>query len=95
MKFTTDNYNDEINFNFNGIGVKVNGCSDDRIEMIDANGIIYCDIPKCSEKCPINGSAVCKPNKNKKFINNINENICECLPGWKDDCKTKIFIDYR
>jgi len=91
MKFIVDNYNDKIKFNFNNIGVKVNECSDDKIEMYDVNGIIYCETPKCSDSCPINVSAVCKP----KLINNTIENICECLPGWKDDCKTKIFIDYR
>jgi len=90
MKFIIDNYNDKINFNINDIKVKVNKCSDDKIEMHDANGIIYCETPKCSENCPINHSAVCKPN----LINNIIKNTCECLPGWKDDCKTKIYLDY-
>jgi len=92
MKFKVDNYNDKINFNVNDIEVKVNGCNNDRIEMSDVNSIIYCETPKCSDNCPINVSAVCKP----KLINdNKIENICECLPGWKDDCKTKIYLNYR
>jgi len=91
MKFLIDNYNSKINFNVNDIEVKVNGCNNERIKKFDPNGIIYCETPRCSENCPINDSAVCIP----RLINNTIENICKCLPGWKDDCKTKIFIDYR
>ncbi|OUM59259.1 hypothetical protein PIROE2DRAFT_63897 [Piromyces sp. E2] len=75
--------------------IEIKECNENQIKMIDKSGIQYCVNPTCKESCLINESAICKPYY-KENINDINLNICECLPGWKgNNCEEKIYIDYR
>ncbi|OUM70298.1 hypothetical protein PIROE2DRAFT_56958 [Piromyces sp. E2] len=91
---TIENYNDPIKFNFNNINITINDCNSNQIKMKDKKGIQYCENPLCHESCPVGVTAKCL-SLHKENINNINENVCECLPGWKgNNCDHKKFVDF-
>jgi len=63
--------------------------------MVNDNGIKYCEEPICNKDCPVGISAKCI-SYYSEGKNDINLNKCQCLPGWKgDNCKSKIYINYR
>jgi len=73
--------------------VLVSSCNQDQIRMYNKNKILYCESPKCDEKCPINTSAYCQSYYNDT-INDIKKNKCVCNEGWEGDfCTEKIFFD--
>ncbi|OUM70113.1 hypothetical protein PIROE2DRAFT_1794, partial [Piromyces sp. E2] len=94
VKLIIENYNGNLHFMFDDIIINVKSCDSDIIKMYDKNNILYCENPKCKDQCPVDSSAVCKAYQ-EEGINDINKNICECLPGWEgDNCERKIYIDF-
>ncbi|ORX43920.1 hypothetical protein BCR36DRAFT_399767 [Piromyces finnis] len=94
LKVIIDNYNEDIQLKFDDIEIVVNDCWDNQIKMYDSKDILYCVDPICRDDCPVPNAAVCIAGYNEK-INNIESNICQCLPGLKGDhCNIKIFVDY-
>ncbi|ORX58410.1 hypothetical protein BCR36DRAFT_343580 [Piromyces finnis] len=88
-----ENYDKDIQFKFNNLKVSINDCKENQIKMIDKKSRIqYCENAKCLDNCPIDITAKCIPYL-KESINDINMNICECLPGWGGiNCGDKIFL---
>jgi len=95
LKPFIENYYDELQIKFNPIEITIKECTNKQILMINNRGIQYCEEPICNEECNVGIAADCIPYY-KKDINDINLNICECLPGYDgNNCKNKVFIDYR
>ncbi|OUM67532.1 hypothetical protein PIROE2DRAFT_58679 [Piromyces sp. E2] len=95
IKVNIDNYNEDIQLKFDDIELTISECRENQIKMYDKNGIVYCSDPVCRENCPIPEAAICVAGHSEN-INNIESNICTCLPGLEGElCDNKIFIDFR
>ncbi|ORX57107.1 hypothetical protein BCR36DRAFT_395258 [Piromyces finnis] len=96
LKIIIDGYNGDIIYKFNDILIKVNDCEPQQIRMINKYNIPYCEKPICHESCPDGKSAECIKSSNSTNINDINLNICQCLPGFTGEkCDIKVFVNYR
>ncbi|ORX56015.1 hypothetical protein BCR36DRAFT_280564 [Piromyces finnis] len=73
--------NNNIEIKNNEIEIEILGCDENQIKMYDKDGILYCENAICKDNCPIDISANCIPYYNERY-NNIDKNICSCLPGW-------------
>ncbi|ORX56025.1 hypothetical protein BCR36DRAFT_346553, partial [Piromyces finnis] len=93
LKFSIENYNNDININVNNVEIEVKGCNKDQIKMHNKN-ILYCENPICKSTCPTNSTATCKPYY-EESINDRNLNRCECLQGWGGEyCENRVFLDF-
>ncbi|ORX64425.1 hypothetical protein BCR32DRAFT_273116 [Anaeromyces robustus] len=92
---TVKNYNEYIDLKFDEINITINECNSYQIKMKNPKTkVLYCETPICPDTCS-NETAICLP-KYREFINDINENICECLPGWEgENCQNRIIFNYR
>ncbi len=102
IKLILENNNkNEININFDKFKINVNDCDENQIKLYSKDTYFYCENPLCNDDCPVsNGTAICKKNKNidtnNKIINDKNNNICECVPGWVGDkCEKKDYADIK
>lgn len=96
IKALVENYNDEIEFNFENIDVEILKCKQNYITAYDKNNIMYCEKAICKPNCPVGISASCVPNTNSTLNKDIKYSECKCDDGWMgDDCDIKIFIDFR
>jgi len=94
LNVKVENYNDQLNFNFENFEIHILDCREDQLKLY-INGITYCENPICKLDCPTGISAKCVPNKKVNY-NSIESNFCECLPGWEGvNCSEKIFINFR
>jgi len=94
LRFYVDNIENEIELKFDDIEISVSDCETNQIKMYNNNGIIYCVNPIC-KNCPVGESATCIQYYTE-LINDIEKNICQCLPGYEgNNCKDKKFINFR
>ncbi|ORX45341.1 hypothetical protein BCR36DRAFT_358228, partial [Piromyces finnis] len=92
--FYIDNDDDDIELRFDDIEINISECNENQIKRYNNNGILYCVNPICKSDCPVGDSAECIPYY-KELINDVEKNICKCLPGWNgSSCKNKEFIDF-
>ncbi|ORX50769.1 hypothetical protein BCR36DRAFT_397449 [Piromyces finnis] len=77
----------------NSQGINILACDKYQIKMYK-NGILSCEIPVCKDTCPISSTAICRPYINE-FVNNKENNICECLSGWEGEyCEKKKLVNF-
>ncbi|KAG4092818.1 hypothetical protein H8356DRAFT_950126 [Neocallimastix lanati (nom. inval.)] len=91
MDINIENYTDEIKLKINKIKINILPCISNQIKMYK-NDILYCENPICKSNCP-NNTATCIAYYSELY-NDIEKNICECMPGWKNEnCNEKVYID--
>lgn len=97
LKVIVENSENDIELKNNNVEITINSCNDYQINMYDKNGILYCENPKCKSSCPVLVSAICETrNKNQENVNNVNENLCQCYPGWEGiNCDVMKYVDFR
>jgi len=94
LKFDLNNFDDDINMNFNEIEIVVESCNKDQIKMYDKNKIVHCENPVCYSTCPEGERASCIA-KYKEHINDMFLNICQCLPVYTGNlCEYRVFADF-
>jgi len=92
VNLNIENYMDEIKFKVNKIKINILPCINNQIKMYK-NDILYCENPICKSNCL--NTAICKAYYSEIY-NDIEKNICECIPGWKNEnCNEKVYIDLR